>query len=127
MKVPQHPQHPTAGENTECLFGRAVWIGPMPGLREEHGVDLVRAERELLGSTGSHVGLRDGGREHGTHPVVGLDRDHVKSAINEKASEFAGSRSDVDDTPGADRQHRFQSGGGIRRAPLLIQIGHRPE
>jgi hypothetical protein len=120
VQVPEHGQNPAAGEDANRFLGSAVWIGPVPGLPEEHGVDLAGVQRELLGGAGSHVRLRYSGGEHSAHPVIRLNGDDVQSVSNENRREFSSPRSDIDDAPGTDRQHGFESGSWIRRTAALV-------
>lgn len=102
-------------------------VEPVPRRRDEHGVRAAVGQRHGLAPAFEDTGLRRPLREHGAHPLVRFDGDHLSRPAEQRAGEQprAGGKVHRDLAP---RGHQPVKRLGRRfRTHLVVAVCHIPE
>jgi DNA-binding NarL/FixJ family response regulator len=125
--VPQDAEPAAHAQHPGDLGHGQPGIEPVPGRGDYYRVHGRVGERDVLTAPGQVLRLRTPGRQHGTHPLIRLDRDDPLRP----ADEFPGH----DPRPGREIEHRPRLGRnepvqGLRRRGRTVTVvisGHRPK
>ena len=109
------------------LLDGALGVEPVPGLRDQHGVDAVVGQRNLLGGAEQRRGVGQRIAEHLEHLRDRVDGDHVEAAFDQPRRQLAGARAEVEHVARARRQQPVDRLRRIGRSAALVGRGLRAE
>lgn len=115
------PEH--AGDLGDCRFD----VDPVPRLGNQHDVDRVVGQGDLLGPSrqSPHRGKCAG--QLVPHSVGGFHCHHVQASCHESSGELAGASSEIEDRACTDREQPIDRDLGIARSTSVVLVRRHTE